>query len=67
MRLVSLLILISAAADRSFAHALPDEHSVLEQLTHQLVDLHHLPNLWMLFAALLIVIQVWKSRSSLDN
>lgn len=67
MRMVSLLILLSAAADRSFAHTLPDEHGVLEQLTHQLVDLHHLPNLWLLFAALLIVIQVWKSRTSPDN
>lgn len=66
MRLVSILILISAA-NQSFAHALPDEHGVLEQLTHQLVDVHHLPNLWLLFAVLLIVTQVWKSRSSPDN
>lgn len=67
MRLISLLILVFAGADRATAHALSDEHGLAEQLTHQFVDLHHLPNLWMFFAVLLIVTQIWKNRTSRDR
>jgi len=56
-RLIMSLALLAGTASIAFAHTLPGDESVVTQLDHQLLGLHHLPA-----TALLIVAGIWLLR-----
>lgn len=53
MRFYSSLLTISATMQVAGAHTLDEEHSLAEQVGHQLLGSHHLPMTIMMIAATL--------------
>jgi len=66
MRILTTFCLLAGLPGMAMAHSLPDSENHLQQLTHQLFSLHHLPTLILLVAfCLLILGKKKRGRSTL--
>ena len=64
MRIPSALVLVFSALEGALAHTLGDNAVLTEELSHQLVGLHHIPLLLLLVVAGTIVLRkVRRNRS----
>jgi hypothetical protein len=63
MKLISSLIVFIGTADVAGAHGLESDASLADQLSHQVLGLHHLPVTVILIVAGLIMLRVvhWKA------
>lgn len=68
MRLLTMIGLITGLSGVAMAHELPGDETLVSQLAHQLLSLHHLPALvLMLVAAVIIYRQRGRNRSSSEE
>ena len=68
MRLLTMLGLCTGFSGIAMAHDLPGDETLVSQLAHQLLSLHHLPALvLMLVAAVIIYRQRGRNRSSSEE
>ena len=55
MRLLTLIGLITGFSGSAMAHELPGDETLVSQLMHQLLSLHHLPALILLLVAVAMI------------
>jgi hypothetical protein len=67
MRLFSSLIVLIGSADVAGAHSLGSGYSLADQLTHQVVGLHHLPMTIFLIAAGVILLRAGYRKAATQN
>lgn len=68
MRLLTMIGLITGLSGVAMAHELPGDETLVSQLAHQLLSLHHLPALvLMLVAAVIIYRQRGRNQSSSEE
>lgn len=68
MRLLTMIGLITGFSGVAMAHELPGDETLVSQLAHQLLSLHHLPALILLLVAAVIIYRQWgRNRSSSEE
>lgn len=51
MRILQTSILFFTGIEAALAHTLPEDHSLADQLTHQVIGAHHIPLLVLIVTA----------------
>lgn len=68
MRLLTMIGLITGFCGAAMAHELPGDETLVSQLAHQLLSLHHLPALILLLVAAVIIYRQWdRNRGSSEE